>query len=555
MKRNNSMTDKGRFRAWTARLMVGLSLMGGAGLLGGCIENDMPYPYIKLFISGVEVDGQLGNAQIDNDNRTATVTVDETVNLKKVHVKRVTVSDGGRSSIPDDTLIDLTKPQPVTLSLYQDYYWTLVANQTIERLFRVENQVGTASFDPNQRIASVNVSKSQSLRSLALLDLKLGPEGSTIDGVRGLPALSWEVFSNYAKCRVKLNFRDFIVDEEWTLYVFQVESNVSTTAADGWVNVAWLYGQGMEGADCGFEIKEEGLSEWSRVDSRYVTQQGGSFHARVPHLKAETNYRCRAYSGEERGEEISFTTGQALPLPGGGFDEWHQEGKVWNPWAEGATPVWDSGNDGATTLGESITVPTSDVWSGARPGSTAARLGSKFVGIGSIGKFAAGNLFMGEYVRTDGTNGVLAFGRPFTARPTRLRGYFKYTTAPVDCLPSKSNTEDYNRFLPMKNEPDTCAIYIALGDWDTPVEIRTNPKDRKLFDHSDPHLIAYAEYNSGSTISQYTLLDLELEYRSTSRVPKYILVVGSASKYGDYFVGGEGATLWMDDFSLEYDDK
>ena len=39
----------------------------------------------------------------------------------------------------------------------------------------------------------------------------------------------------------------------------------------------------------------------------------------------------------------------------------------------------------------------------------------------------------------------------------------------------------------------------------------------------------------------------------TSRVPTYIVVVASASKYGDYFTGGDGSVLFIDDFSLEYD--
>lgn len=519
----------------------------------GCIENDVPYPYVKLFISNVEVEGQIGNAVIVNDEQTVTVTLMDTVNLKQVHIHKVSVTDGGHSSLPDDTLIDLTSPYPVTLSLYQDYHWTLKAVQDIGRVFRIEGQVGSATFDPDQHIATANLSASHSLNDIRLLELKLGPTGSTINMSSLLPSLQWEQYGNYAKTTVMVNFRDFIVMEEWTLYVFRVESNVATTAADGWVNVAWLYGEGVEGAENGFELKEADTEEWTKVDAQYVSHDRGSFKARVPHLKANTTYLCRAYSGTEKGAELSFTTGTAVELPNGSFEDWHKDGKVWNPWAAGGTSIWDTGNDGATTLGESITVPCNEIWGGATPGTQAAQLGSKFVGLGSIGKFAAGNLFMGEYIRTDGTNGILGFGRPFTARPTKLRGYYKYTTAPINCLPAKSNTADYERFLPMKDQPDTCTVYIALGDWDAPVEIRTNPKDRKLFDVNDSHIIAYAEFYSGQSVSEYTPLELTLDYRSTSRVPTYLIIVFSASKYGDFFTGGEGATLLVDEFSLDYD--
>lgn len=51
----------------------------------------------------------------------------------------------------------------------------------------------------------------------------------------------------------------------------------------------------------------------------------------------------------------------------------------------------------------------------------------------------------------------------------------------------------------------------------------------------------------------YVPFEVRLDYRSTSRVPKYLLITASASKYGDYFTGGNGATLWLDDLELVYD--
>ncbi|WP_337493602.1 PCMD domain-containing protein, partial [Barnesiella intestinihominis] len=79
------------------------------------------------------------------------------------------------------------------------------------------------------------------------------------------------------------------------------------------------------------------------------------------------------------------------------------------------------------------------------------------------------------------------------------------------------------------------------------------PSDRKLFDKNDPHIIAYADMYSGKSVTEYTPFTLELEYRDTDRIPTYIVVVASASKYGDYFTGGDGSVLFLDDFTLEYD--
>ena len=54
-------------------------------------------------------------------------------------------------------------------------------------------------------------------------------------------------------------------------------------------------------------------------------------------------------------------------------------------------------------------------------------------------------------------------------------------------------------------------------------------------------------------VDNYTQFDFELKYSSTQRVPKYILITASASKYGDYFTGGNGAVLYVDDLELMYD--
>jgi len=43
-----------------------------------------------------------------------------------------------------------------------------------------------------------------------------------------------------------------------------------------------------------------------------------------------------------------------------------------------------------------------------------------------------------------------------------------------------------------------------------------------------------------------------LEYKDLKRIPKYIIVVASSSKYGDYMEGGKGSTMWLDDLELVY---
>lgn len=526
-----------KVRTYTTGLLLIL-----AGLLSSCLENNVPYPTIKLDITALEVEGETTGAVISTENRTVTVTLADTVNMKRVYIKKVEMTEGAKSILRPDTTFDLTNPQTVILSLYQDYPWKIIAKQPIDRRFVVEGQIGEAVFyvSAKERRAIAYVSKEQDLSKIKIKELKLGPTGSTIHGYDGGSTVM--NFTGGQPQIVVVTYRDIL--EDWTLNVFETDA-VKLTSADGWVNVAWLYGEGLEGEDNGFEIREESSEEWQKVDASYMITTGGSFSARIPHLKASTTYVCRAYSGTSISTEKTFTTTTAVELPNASFDYWSMDGKVANPWEENSTPFWDTGNVGVTTASQSNSTPTDDTATGS---GKAARLESKNV----IVKFAAGNLFVGKFVKVDGTNGILNFGQPFTGRPTKLKGYYKYTTAPITDLPAE-DSQDYARFQSYKGKPDTCAIYIALGDWTEPIEIRTRPTNRKLFDKNDEHVIAYAEMYSGTTVTDYKKFELNLDYRVTNRVPTYIVIVCSASKYGDYFVGGRGSTLCVDEFSLDYD--
>lgn len=530
------------------RLMLCLSVC----LLAACIQNDLPYPTVKLYITGMTVEGQVGSAVISNEERKVTLELEETVNPRQVKVQTLEMTEGGTASIGPDSIVDLTKPLQVTLSLYQDYVWTIEANQTIARTFTVTGQVGQAKFYPETREASVNIPREKGLGIIEVTSLKLGPEGSTQNGVTGVPALQWEKKGGFATTKVQVQYSDFI-DEEWTLYVNLSDITVGVNSVDAWTNVAWVHGFGHDGGDNGCEYKKEGDTDWTRVDASELTHDGGNFTARIIHLQANTTYVCRAYSGEEYGSEVSFTTGEEATVPNMGFENWHQDGKVICPWQEGEDSWWDTGNWGSTTLSEkdNITLSTEDIRTGST-GKFAAILKSQKI----VVKFAAGNLFIGEYKKTVGTNGILGFGRSFTSCPTRLKGYFKYQTALI--------SEAIDKYASLKNQPDTCIVWVALGDWSlqenpetgekTAVEIQTESKGNgKYFDKNDSHIIAYGEMTCGENVNEYTPFSIELEYRATDRKPTALLIVCSASKYGDYFTGAPGATMWVDDFSFEYD--
>ena len=83
--------------------------------------------------------------------------------------------------------------------------------------------------------------------------------------------------------------------------------------------------------------------------------------------------------------------------------------------------------------------------------------------------------------------------------------------------------------------------------------IKTRPSELQLFSPTDDNVIAYAQMTKGESVTEWTTQTLTLNYRHTDRTPKYIIVVASSSKYGDYFIGGDESQLQVDDIRLLYE--
>lgn len=510
-------------------------------LCGSCIKNDIPYPVIHGAFKTFTVEGQQGNTEINTENQTVTLQLLDTVDPARVKLLAYQLTDSTTIDPKPEEYLNLTTPLTFVLTTYQDYTWTVKAEQTFNRKFLVKDQVGTSIINAGKHSVLAFVPESVSLRDITIKEIQLGPSNAHIS-----PDPS-TVKDFTAPRTFTINYRD--ITESWQVVVMQTEQLANTESADAFVTVAFLKGSGQAGSDNGFEYRKSSETEWTQVDPAIVSHNGGSFSAKITGLEAATAYVCRAYSGKNYGSEIPFTTEPAIPLPNPSFDEWcvdEKNDKLWYPWAKGSSSFWDTGNKGATTLGESNTTPNSDVAPGTSGQS--ALLTTKFVGLAGIGKLAAGNMFAGEYVKTDGTNGILNFGRPYTSRPLRLKGMFKYKSAPINY--TSSNNPDLTS---LKGRPDTCSMYMALIDSETPVEIRTKPSERKLFNPRDPSVIAYAEYYTADNVNSWQEFNLEFDYRATDRKPTYLLIVFSASKYGDYFTGGDGSVLQIDDLHLEFE--
>lgn len=306
-----------------------------------------------------------------------------------------------------------------------------------------------------------------------------------------------------------------------------------------------------------FNYKAANEDSWISVPAT-LESDGVSLTASISGLSPLTAYQFRAVDNGFEGMVTKvFTTEDAIQLPNSGFEYWSENmpganSKALTLSSENGTLYWDCGNHGSNTMSKLVTNPANDV----RPGSTGSKssmMVSQFVGIGSIGKFAAGNMFVGRYASTDGTDGVLDFGRPFACRPSAYKFWFKYAPGEVakNSIPSDVNVDNIQ-----VGSKDIGKIYVTIGDWDGPYVIKTKNSTSgggQLFNINDPHIIAYGEYEMKESVSDWREVVVDLVYRDTTRKPKYIIVCVSASKYGDYFTGGEGSTMYLDDFELIYE--
>lgn len=178
-----------------------------------------------------------------------------------------------------------------------------------------------------------------------------------------------------------------------------------------------------------------------------------SFSKEIKGLTPGTTYEYQAMDGEQVSSvTCEFTTETEFQPENAGFE-----------YTSGSSPIviygggqqmwWDTGNHGSASMGKNVTTPDTSV---KHSGNQSILLSSQFVGLaGILGKFAAGNLFAGKYLKTDGTDGVLGWGRPCISRPKALKVWVRYEPGTVD------NGGSYIA----NGATDQGIIYVAVGDW------------------------------------------------------------------------------------------
>ncbi len=91
-----------------------------------------------------------------------------------------------------------------------------------------------------------------------------------------------------------------------------------------------------------------------------------------------------------------------------------------------------------------------------------------------------------------------------------------------------------------------------MGTDQSPVSIDTRDAST-FFDPAGKDVIGYGERLFTESVGDWTQITVPIVYRATDRRPTHIIVVCSASRYGDYFTGSRQSVMWVDDFELLYD--
>lgn len=317
-------------------------------------------------------------------------------------------------------------------------------------------------------------------------------------------------------------------------------------------------------ANYGIKYREQGSSEWqtaypaSGARAKVTRATIIPYQVTLTDLTPGTTYEYIAFCDGFDGEDVrTFKTESVFEIPNSSFEDWSTysaqtmlgKKNVTLPWSVGdkEASFWGSGNEGASTANMTLTDKSTDM---VVSGIYSARLETK----SAFSMKAAGNLFIGTYVRTDNTDGVLSLGRQYNgSHPDKLVVRANYR--PASGVTVKSGNES---FVPsgFAGGNDHGQIYIALTD--EPIEVRTKASDRKVFDSEDVHVLAYGQVtwteNFGAD-GQLERIEIPFVYndRAKTKKPLYLIMVASASKYGDYFSGASGSVMYLDDVELIYE--
>ena len=276
----------------------------------------------------------------------------------------------------------------------------------------------------------------------------------------------------------------------------------------------------------------------------------GIYTATGADFAAEKNYTYKlVVDSVDAGKPLTHQTAAGAQIPNGDMESWFtSSGGVVYPYAEGTSPFWLTGNDGAAMAGATLTKSSTDV----RPGSTgqySAYLKSQKASVMGIGKFAAGNLFVGTFSMS-GLNGTVNFGRDFkfTAKPKSLSFWMKHNEGTINegaGTPSEATGTD------------KATIMVIITNWDTPYAVNTADTST-FFSMADlatmEGVIGYGYIEKRESATEWAEYTIDITYREDMKSvkPKKLVVSFTPSGFGDYFTGSTDSWMYVDDIVFNY---
>ena len=544
-------------------------------LAASCISNDIPYPVVELRIANVEGEG-FSVSENNVTSRVVTLTLDEATDIRNVKIDAVTYDavvhsielnkaellDQVRSSQELTGTFNLLSPIYTTLSLYQDYDWTIRAVQTIERRFSVTGQIGATEIDTENRIVRVYVPDDTDLGHIEIEELKLGPAEITTYSP-SLEELSGSSFESVRFVDVTCHG----VTERWMLYMETTNVKVALREADLWQNtgtVTALISADEYASGAALEYRIKGDTEWQPMqESGY---DAGILTATIaPEWKTETNpngltvyklvpkkglfaghtYEFRLLvGGSEQGAPLEYTAPAGNTIPNGDMEDasmscWTQNNKT--------AEFWGSGNN-TFTKGLCTQAPF------------AGGMRAKLQATSAVGVLASGNLFTGLFQKDLITRGVVSFGQTYAwkARPRALKvQYFAEHIGPVDI------DKKFGAPIGMGDQ-DRARIMVAIVDWNARREVGSGTEPptgtwdpQEAASTEQGTIIAYGSLFIDESSTGDRMIDTELELHFYDREAKpsglYQLVIScSTSAYGDFMTGCKSNVLYIDNFEWAY---
>lgn len=347
-----------------------------------------------------------------------------------------------------------------------------------------------------------------------------------------------------------------------------VPSVGATLSANAWAKFAYLKaeniiaGSGMDISTLKFQYRVEGAGSWTDAAATKTTVEATEEGAEptevynsdaITGLTSNTTYEYRMVNEDETFESSTYTfkTEEELQLQNAGFEDWYQSGAVWYAASqsvyEDGNYMWDTSNPGSGSFGFNPT-QGSDV---KHSGNFAAKLETQYAFI----KLAAASLYYGRFNSLVGMSGAkIDFGQEFASRPISFKGWYQYEPEVID-----NDRQEVGSSGVLKNgDTDQCSIYIILSKGTYQVN-NTDASTLLTAENvwKNDQFIAFGELPAEQckATDGWVNFDIPLQYKEGKfgEQPTHLIIVCSSSKYGDYFTGAVGSTMYLDDFSLNYE--